>query len=204
MRPLVDDQSTAAGCQPCPYFTNLILTPDKHRAGPTKGASAISVMRFNQATPEMLRCRPGGVSTSPRLFEADAVSLGGPGMRERIRRLATLAVMEPASNAAITFAAPEANSSPCQALWSWNPATNECTPPPPPGPPATIGRPIPPPPWYPAPPWAPPTVPLPPPTPVWAPQDKSPVWDPGHKQWGNLDRPGLGAGVERNKRWDSA
>ncbi len=32
---------------------------------------------------------------------------------------------------ALALAAPEANSSPCQALWSWNPATNEWTPPPP-------------------------------------------------------------------------
>ncbi len=70
MRPRVDDQSTAAGCQPCPYFTNLILTPDKHRAPPAKGASAIYLVRFNGATPEMLRSRLGGVSTSPRLLEA--------------------------------------------------------------------------------------------------------------------------------------
>ena len=27
-------------------------------------------------------------------------------------------------------------------------------------------------------------VPPPPPTPLWAPQDKRPVWDPGHQQWG--------------------
>ena len=109
-------------------------------------------------------------------------------MRERIRRLATFVVAGSATVAAVTLAAPVANSSPCQVLWSWNPATNECTPPPP-GPPATVGRPIPPPPWYAAPPpwappWAPPSVPPPPPTPLWAPQDKSPVWDPGHKQWG--------------------
>ena len=71
-----------------------------------------------------------------------------------VHRLAAVFTVVSASMAIAALATPEASSSPCQALWVWDPAINQCSPPPPP------------------------------PTPLWAPQDKSPVWDPGHKQWG--------------------
>jgi hypothetical protein len=109
-------------------------------------------------------------------------------MRKFVCHPAAVLVLAFAALTIVMLAAPEASSSPCQALWSWNPATNECKPPPPP-PAATLGRPIPPPPWYtPPPPWAPPwapaSVPPPPATPSWAPSDVSPVWDPGRRAWG--------------------
>jgi hypothetical protein len=109
-------------------------------------------------------------------------------MKGCVRRLAAFGVVAFALMAIVAVATPEARSSRCQKLWSWNPVTNECTPPPA-APPATLGRPVPPPAWYTspppwAPPWAPAWVPPPPPTPGWAPSDVRPVWDPRFRAWG--------------------
>lgn len=63
-------------------------------------------------------------------------------MRGRCRLIAGILVAS-ASMGVVMFSTPEAHSSPCQKLRVWNPATDECRPPPSPRP-ATLGRPMPP------------------------------------------------------------
>lgn len=50
-------------------------------------------------------------------------------MRGRFRLVARIIVA--LASIAMLLATPEAHSSPCQKLWVWNPAINECMPPPP-------------------------------------------------------------------------
>lgn len=106
-------------------------------------------------------------------------------MPRLVGRLAASGVAGLASLAIVVLTPPELSASPCQVLWQWNPATNECRPPAPP-PPPTGGRILrlytPPPSW--APPWAPASVSPPPPRPAWASPNVGPVWDPGHREWG--------------------
>ena len=60
-------------------------------------------------------------------------------MRGFVRHLAAVLMLTFGAITVVTVTAPVAGSSPCQKLWLWNPATNECRPPRPP-PPATFGR----------------------------------------------------------------
>lgn len=74
----------------------------------------------------------------------------------RARRLAAVFTVALASPAITALATPKASSSPCQALWVWAPSDQSVLA----SAACATGNPL------------------------WARQDKTPVWDPGPRQWG--------------------